>query len=529
LKAKWNFWKMKRRSWQVEALEGYERAAADGVRSLLWEATPGAGKTAGALWLCHHQIEEFGRRRVVVVTPTRHLKGQWASAARSTIGIDLVVDMDRWAADYDGVALTYAQAARRRDHLRDFTRGAVVIFDEIHHAAEGMSWGDGLQAGFADAGFILSLSGTPFRSDELAIPFLRYDEQGRSLPDYTYSYTQAIEDGVCRPVAFVTYGGQVAWQQQGINLEAAFSDDFDDQMAARRLRVALEPDTGWIQRVLYDADTMLSEIRREHPTAGGLVVAADQGHARRLARLLEDMTDQSPVVALSDDRNASQRIRQFAAGDARWLVACDMVSEGVDIPRLRVGVYATTVTTRLYFRQFLGRLVRMTPYPDGVQMAYCYLPADWRLEYLAFQVEEEQRHVVVAANHQKPKHNGVGNGVEMVEWTPMGSTNSGVKAVIASGRQLSLWGDQAQPAHVPHLLRHHVEEAVSGEIVTRTETKAELGRQIKGMVVRYSQQTNQPYEHVYARLNREQGVRSQTQCTVAQLQQRIRTLTGWLR
>ena len=38
-----------------------------------------------------------------------------------------------------------------------------------------------------------------------------------------------------------------------------------------------------------------------------------------------------------------------------------MVSEGVDIPRLRVGVFATTTTTELFFRQAVGRLVRWTP------------------------------------------------------------------------------------------------------------------------------------------------------------------------
>jgi superfamily II DNA or RNA helicase len=70
-----------------------------------------------------------------------------------------------------------------------------------------------------------------------------------------------------------------------------------------------------------------------------------------------------------------------------------MVSEGVDIPRLRVGVYASTVVTELFFRQAVGRFVRWT---RGLasQKAYVYLPDDPRLRQHAFQIAEARRHVL---------------------------------------------------------------------------------------------------------------------------------------
>src|SRR5207253_107685 len=82
-------------------------------------------------------------------------------------------------------------------------------------------------------------------------------------------------------------------------------------------------------------------------------------------------------VVTSDDPAASERIASFAAGTSDWLVAVRMVSEGVDIPRLRVGVYATTTTTELFFRQAVGRFVRWEP---GVrnQRAWLYVPDDPR-------------------------------------------------------------------------------------------------------------------------------------------------------
>ncbi len=63
-------------------------------------------------------------------------------------------------------------------------------------------------------------------------------------------------------------------------------------------------------------------------------------------------------MVLSDDAGASPRIEEFAGNDSRWLVAVRMVSEGVDVPRLCVGVYATSTSTPLFFAQAIGRLVR---------------------------------------------------------------------------------------------------------------------------------------------------------------------------
>ena len=56
-----------------------------------------------------------------------------------------------------------------------------------------------------------------------------------------------------------------------------------------------------------------------------------------------------------------------------WIVAVNMVSEGVDIPRLRVGVYATAAKTPLIFRQIVGRFVRTIP-GRPAEPSWLYLP-----------------------------------------------------------------------------------------------------------------------------------------------------------
>jgi hypothetical protein len=146
--------------------------------------------------------------------------------------------------------------------------------------------------------------------------------------------------------------------------------------------------------VLADADRKLDEVRAAgHPDAAGLVVASDQEHARAIARRLGLGSGEDPEIVMSDEPDASARIARFAESERRWLVSVLMVSEGVDIPRLRVGVYATAARTELFFRQVVGRFIRTTPSP-GRQMSYLLLPADHRLKQLAFEIERERRHAI---------------------------------------------------------------------------------------------------------------------------------------
>lgn len=522
---------MKLRDWQNEAVTRYQAALRQGARSMLLEAAPGAGKTNAALAVCRDQLRRRGRRRVVVVVPTRHLTGQWAGAAQRW-NIHLHHGRDAgswWSADYDGVAVTYQQVAQRPDYFLYHSRDALVILDEIHHAGDGLTWGGAIRGGFAEAGFLLALSGTPFRSDQNAIPFVYYDDAGISQPDYVYGYSRAIAEGICRPVAFLSYGGEVSWRDNQGVATAAFSDGRSAVMS-RRLRVAVEPGSGWIQQMLADADRMLTEVRQEHPDAGGLAVAADQEHARSLAETIGGIAGEMPAVAVSDDPAASAHIRAFAQGDSRWLVACDMVSEGVDIPRLRVGVYATTVTTRMYFRQFIGRLARVTPQPAGVQVAYCYLPADRRLEALAAQVEAEQQHVIdLQQGALLPA--GETPAAEIVTpgklWEALPSRNGGLDTVIVNGRQLSLFDVSPATGSLRTVIQERVTRPAEPEPPTRQEEAAALREEINRLVGVYCRQTGDSFALVYGRLNRRQGVAEQSDCSIRQLRERRSLLAQW--
>jgi superfamily II DNA or RNA helicase len=388
------------RGWQKDAYHEYFRLSR---RDFLLVATPGAGKTTYALTVA---AELLARREIAfltVVTPTEHLKHQWAAAAaRFGIAIDSAYRnaQGRAGADFAGVAVTYAQVAAHPALHRQRTenRRTLVIFDEIHHAGDALSWGDAVKEAFDPARRRLALTGTPFRSDANPIPFVTYldepDGGRRSASDYVYGYGPALEDGVVRPVIFLAYSGEMSWRTRaGDEITATLGTPMTKDLLAQAWRTALDPAGEWVSRVLEAADRRLTEVRRGMPDAGGLVIAGDHEDARAYAALLRGLTGQRPVVVLSDDKAASKKISAFATSGDRWMVAVRMVSEGVDIPRLAVGVYATSVSTALFFAQAVGRFVRAR---RRGETASVFLPSVPVLLSYAAELEAERDHVLRA-------------------------------------------------------------------------------------------------------------------------------------
>jgi len=386
------------RAWQAEALQIYlERQPQD----FLAVATPGAGKTTFALRIATELLASGTVRRITVVCPTEHLKTQWADAA-ARVGVQLDPNFKnaqgRHGASFDGVALTYAQVAANAalHRARTSAEPTLVILDEVHHGGDALSWGDAVREAFEPARRRLALTGTPFRSDTAAIPFVEYarDKDGirRSRADYSYNYGDALRDGVVRPVIFLSYSGQMRWRTKaGDEVSATLGEPLTKDMTAQAWRTALDPKGEWIPAVLQAADQRLTEVRRSVPDAGGLVIATDQTAARAYAKTIHSITGEPAVTVLSDDDGANQRIEDFAAGDQRWMVAVRMVSEGVDVPRLAVGVYATATSTPLFFAQAVGRFVRAR---RRGETASVFLPSVQHLLGLANELEIERDHAL---------------------------------------------------------------------------------------------------------------------------------------
>lgn len=502
-------WNAKLRDWQTRAVAA---AVTHQTQDFLATATPAAGKTRFALRIAHQYLGDRAASRVLVICPTNHLRTQWSTAA-GLVGIQLdpalTNDQAMEARDYHGAVVTYQQVCLAPDVFRRACRSkpTLLIFDELHHAGDGKDWGNALRDAFAEARFRLALSGTPFRSDNNPIPYVRY-ERGESQADFTYSYAQAIREGVCRPILFPSYEGELTWLSGGREHRATFEDGLRADRQRERLKTALLQET-WLGPVIADAHGELTRLRKqEQPDAGGLIVAMNQDHARQVADLVGRITGTRAEVAVSDDPGASQTIETFAQHKKQqWLVAVNMVSEGVDIPRLRVGVYATNVLTEMYFRQVVGRFVRMQEGLPKPQRAWLYLPKDATLVHYAKQIKAERDHVLEEV-------------MPAVQRTLFGTAATSLNEYVplhAVARMDALIGGESEEAEGT---------AEPVRAVALHERKIQLRDIHRDLVASIARKTGMDHRLINAELIKRTGCRVD-QATVPQLERRIAILERW--
>lgn len=566
----------KLRAWQAEALEQY---LAKSPRDFLAVATPGAGKTTFALRVAAELLQARVVRRVVVVAPTEHLKVQWADAA-AKVGLQLDPGLGGSkrgrSREYDGLVVTYAGVATRPFHYQALTANfpTLVVLDEVHHAGDALSWGEAVRDAFEHATRRLALTGTPFRSDDNPIPFVTYTEgEGgvrTSRADYTYGYAEALRDHVVRPVVFLNYGGPMRWRTKtGDELAANLGELTTKDLTSQAWRTALDPKGEWIAAVLKAADRRLTEVRRHVPDAGGLVIASNQTAARAYARLLADVTGQKPTVVLSDDAGASGRIDAFAQSADRWLVAVRMVSEGVDVPRLAVGVYATATATPLFFAQAVGRFVRTR---RRGEIASVFLPTVPIILAHASSLERQRDHVLgrraasdptadvwaeteallEAANRGEAASDDLLGTFEAVssqaafDHVLFDSQQFGMHAVPTSDDEEEYLGlpGLLEPDQVVSLLRDRQrrqvarhDRAARREPGTKRVDRDAVAlhrvlegrrRELNALVAQYARVTGTPHSHVHARLRREAGGPALPEATSEQVEARLVLVRRWL-
>ena len=387
------------RGWQTEFHLTYKAAVRSGRQNFLLVATPGAGKTIAMLAEAYLLMQQGLIDWVTVTVPSDNLRRQWAVEAHKRFGLDLFPGKGFCPPDYQGEVITYMQLANSSGLYRKrcYDRRVFLIADEVHHLAEQAMWGAEFKQAFDGAAYRLLGSGTPFRSDNQPIPWVVYEQidgsRAASKADYSYGYSSALVDGVCRHVIFPCYEGQAEWIHGGESNSASLADRLSKAQSSRRLTTVLDLDGGWMQQVLVEACGMLESIRRDHRDAGGLVIAKDQKHAEKIRDFLTEVTGEIPEIATSDDPKASAVINAFRDSASPWIVAVKMISEGVDIKRLRVGVYATNITTEMFFRQAVGRVIRVVGGLDD-ETAYFFMPHVQELEPLYMEFKAERDHVI---------------------------------------------------------------------------------------------------------------------------------------
>ena len=379
----------KPRKWQSEFFDSWAARNPDQA-SFMLNAAPGAGKTMAALELARVWKSRRSDRQVMVVVPSDNLREQWRDEA-ALFGLSLQTKEfgANFKDGFHGGVFTYQGLQSNALTLRVLCSKAptLVIFDEIHHCGDDASFGVAVKQSFESASERLLLSGTPWKSDGTPIPFVRYDESGYAVCDFTYSHSRALSEKVLRHLIFDHAMGVIVNDLTGD--EEILDKDVSDEDAGKRLKRILDAEGDFTKGLILKAHEKLMRTRSAIPDAAAMAVCIDQQHAGRIAALIRKVTGCEPSIIVSDDVSANDSVKAFRESKKEWLVSVKKVSEGTDIKRLQVLCYLTNVTSELFFRQVIGRVCRVRK--KGDYEAYVYLPSDPRLIAMSSAIKDMQK------------------------------------------------------------------------------------------------------------------------------------------
>lgn len=378
------------RVWQTECVDLVIELYGKQQKHFLCQATPGAGKTVLAAEVAKRLLDEGKIDLVLCFSPSLSV----AEGIRDTFSWKLDCAFNGGLGSV-GASFTYQSLSYLPDTfwLMLKRKRLLVIFDEIHHCSgDGIetsnSWGEQVLLKLQQvANFTLALTGTPWRTDKAPIVMSEYsDPEGWIVCDFQYTLKQAVLDSVCRsPKIVLVDNGQLS--VTGCMEKKSFSSILDLLKHSNVSYQSIIHNDEAIKYVLDLSCERLASIRKINPNAGGLVVAASVDHAKKIQRILVEQFKQTTEIVTYKQDNPLQLIDHFRHGTIQWVVSVGMISEGTDIPRLQVCCHLSAVKTELYFRQVLGRILRVTK--NDNQEAWLYTFAEESLIRFAEQIEQD--------------------------------------------------------------------------------------------------------------------------------------------
>lgn len=382
---------MQLRQWQSECVNHATKQFNTSQRHFLCLATPGAGKTVMASEVTAKLFEQGLIDFVLCFSPSVNI----AQGIQKTFSHRLSCRFDGVIGSI-GCSYTYqGMLSFKEDFWQLLERNRVlVIFDEIHHCSGGTiedanAWGEEILLNIQDkAQYTLALTGTPWRSDQAPIALSRYTDPDNKIQcDFIYGLKEAIIDVVCRSPKIVLIDNDkisVTDEENETKTFNSFGALFKGTSVP--YQSVIKNDEA-LQHILALATDKLKIIKKVNPNAAGLIVSSSTEHAAYIFNMLKTQFNQTAQIVTYKEDEPSHKINEFRNSSINWIVSVGMISEGTDIPRLQVCCHLSRVKTELYFRQVLGRILRMTTSID--QQAWLFTFAEPKLVEFANRIAEE--------------------------------------------------------------------------------------------------------------------------------------------
>lgn len=363
----------------------------------LSQAVTGAGKTTMGAHVAASLLKIGLIERIVVLCPSVEIAKSWVT--KLTEDFSVTASFENVDANgLQAVVFTYQGAAKVPGN-----RMTLVILDEIHHAEREASWGERASALAKDSKFVLCLTGTPWmtRGRIAILSDHGYYQEGddgvvRVKADETYNYAEDLRDKsnnrATVPVHFTFFDSRTSRpvkdddgttrtetlilpkvtdenkavirdpKQTNHNHPLSFHVTIGDErlsnnvMARRMIAAGVNKLEEIAESPAFKKDRRFGE----KPKPMGLVSCRNIAEARLVAAYISEVHGQAVEIIVSDDASSAETLRKIVKGEHKttWIVSVGIVSEGVDIPALKVLVLLNQITTKLFLVQIFGRVLR---------------------------------------------------------------------------------------------------------------------------------------------------------------------------
>jgi len=424
------------RQWQEYAKSECLKYFALGKRVWVQEAVTGAGKTTFAV---ETGLDYYGSKEVdliIVLTPSLATLNGWLDSfsknLNATSGPSYPADTQVWVSTYAG----YKSIVTELSECNRRINGYLLIADEYHHAEREASWGQAVTKLGRGAKNVLMLSGTPWKTrgtialvdEEVNIkgePY--YGANGIIMPDNSYKYSkdlaQSDKDRATVPVHFTFVPAKTTDEKTGRTHELPLDDPKNwreyankdcDESLGRYVAVdstdykLKDSDLG--RALIAEGFSWLNYSRNQIEQSTNvedlsimLIVCRTISEAKTVESYVRNKYKVDTEVIVSDDATSAERLERIKiachqGSHARpdVIVSVGMISEGVDIPAIKVIVYMSAIITMLYLMQLLGRAMRRIfingkyadPTPNRT-LAYFVAPAHPYIMWFASEVEND--------------------------------------------------------------------------------------------------------------------------------------------
>lgn len=398
-------------SWQERAVEYYfneldryckQENSQELEQAYVVEVSPSGGKTIFSMKLAKELINRDLIDKVIYLVPRDSIKLGFADDCKRA---GKIVKNKQTAISGEYMAIetsnNLAKMGNLRNHhgvvityhgLNDSTLGQLdllstkyrllFVFDEAHHGAGGIqdevtnTWGKNMLHIQNLAYSVVAMTGTPVRADNKCIPFLKYQEikeydlKGeerdalRVEPCFKFTYVDAVRAGVARRLMCINIDPIVEYSKEG-EIKSEFLSaipPFDTKYVAY---TALDASNGVIDDMLKKANNEIDRMRRNgDPDAACLVIGQrnstkSSNALQHISGRIKNLFNENAVSVESvDGDEARKKIKKFKKGLDRFIVAKDMISEGTNLPRVRVVCILRKIGNKTFYEQLVHRTTR---------------------------------------------------------------------------------------------------------------------------------------------------------------------------